>query len=898
MTDNSSYQPYNRDHIPPMKRPQLGGGDLNAFDPSNLEFTPYHIHNGLDSPKISASNLIGSANDWQFTGLFSASSSTQVSWTSGTLTTRDGTSYTISSGSTGTMSGLTYIYFDSTASTTLQSTTDPATAVGDGKVLIGVANVNGNGSDGGSHPMGITFSPDKTFIYVSGNSATRKYDINFNLLATNATLGASSGVTAPNITSDANFLYIADGAKVYKLNADDLTSALNTSLTIDGVTISPDGLYLYGVDSVNSKLYKLNTSDLTQAVTAANTGANPISVGVSPSGATVYVRTIGGGLGGMQKFTASTLAAGTFTNTSGSGATGSLAVSPDGNGIYATSTTAKVDKFNTSLALTVAGVLSGGSHPLGVTVSTDNSFVYVVDNTANLLYKLNAADLSEAVSHVAYPATPVNLIADANYLYIINSNSTLRRYNASDLTLSLFIPQNAIFQIFGGSGGIRINGSEIAPGSIPTSALISGAIKAKTATFVVGPSSNSDSSTYDYVTDGTDDDVQIQAAIDALPSTGGSICLREGTYTLGSATVTIAKNGVEIFGVGQGTIITCKTSFNKVFFKLGHASTQYYNCIIKDIYFDGNKSASGANDLPIIDNNTLSKPIINATYQQCYFVNIFAGVMLCASSGFDRFLNNYIADWQGSGAGTFAGYCIGGDAICINNNFVASGTNSGVFKGSTIGSGGGIFSNNIVSLPASYNGALITTGFRVSGNEIKMTSGSISSSAKIIQLVENVEGNNISCGASADVSSVGIKAYLNVENNNIINVGTGVTFTSSTVCKVIGNDINVRGHGINVDTIASSTTDAHIVSLNRIAAGSATTNTYSGILISANGIRVVINGNSLSNSSSVVLMRYGIADTGGTNCTSVVTNNIVYNAGTQDILIQTAASIVSNNLTL
>lgn len=38
-----------------------------------------------------------------------------------------------------------------------------------------------------------------------------------------------------------------------------------------------------------------------------------------------------------------------------------------------------------------------------------------------------------------------------------------------------------------------------------------------------------------YTTDGTDDDVQIQAAIDALPATGGIVTLLDGTYTIGEA---------------------------------------------------------------------------------------------------------------------------------------------------------------------------------------------------------------------------------------------------------------------------------------------------------------------------------------------------------------------------
>lgn len=462
MTDQSSYYPYNKDHIPPVK-PLPKRGVLQSFDPAKLEFVPLHVHNGQDSPKVSYNNLIDApnVNEWIFDGVFSPSSNTTVAWSAGTLQFSDGSTFEISAGSTGVMTTVTYIYFDSSISET-------AFQVGTSADFGGTNNL-------GAASMGITFSPNGQFIYVSGASTTKRYNTNFTLLATNTTVGASGSIGVPNIAASYSFLYVADGSKVYKLNALDLTSVLETTLAIDGVILSPDGLYLYGIDNVNSRLYKLNTSDLTQATTLASTGLNPVSVGVSPNGLTVYVLVQGGGLSSIQKFTASNLAAGTLTNTSGNNAK-ALAVSPDGNAIYATNFTAKVDAFNTSLSLTIAGTLAGGSQPFGVTVSTDNSFVYVVDQSANRLYKLNASDLSE-VTHVSVPISPSSVLAssDGSYIYVTSRNSTIRKYNASDLSLLSVAPfiltldtiiigvaqnvassKNAIFEIFGGNA---LNGS-------------------------------------------------------------------------------------------------------------------------------------------------------------------------------------------------------------------------------------------------------------------------------------------------------------------------------------------------------------------------------------------------------------------------------------------------------
>lgn len=58
--------------------------------------------------------------------------------------------------------------------------------------------------------------------------------------------------------------------------------------------------------------------------------------------------------------------------------------------------------------------------------------------------------------------------------------------------------------------------------------------------------------TPDYVVDGTADDVQAQAALDALPSTGGEIVFYGGDYNF-AATVTRAINNVTILGSGKST---------------------------------------------------------------------------------------------------------------------------------------------------------------------------------------------------------------------------------------------------------------------------------------------------------------------------------------------------------
>lgn len=97
------------------------------------------------SGNLTSSLITGASTDlslqrWTTNIVFSSASATQVNWTSGTITTSGGNSYTISSGNTGAMAALTYIYLDTgVSSTVLQKTTVYSTAVGNGKILIAAA---------------------------------------------------------------------------------------------------------------------------------------------------------------------------------------------------------------------------------------------------------------------------------------------------------------------------------------------------------------------------------------------------------------------------------------------------------------------------------------------------------------------------------------------------------------------------------------------------------------------------------------------------------------------------------------------------------------------------------------------------------------------------------------
>lgn len=87
-----------------------------------------------------------------------------------------------------------------------------------------------------------------------------------------------------------------------------------------------------------------------------------------------------------------------------------------------------------------------------------------------------------------------------------------------------------------------------------TGALLGGAGK-RTCRFVIGTSTAGwTQEDCDYLCDGTDDQVEINAAIQALPSGGGEIVILDGTYNL-SAPITPNKYNVSIKGSGISTCL-------------------------------------------------------------------------------------------------------------------------------------------------------------------------------------------------------------------------------------------------------------------------------------------------------------------------------------------------------
>jgi len=112
---------------------------------------------------------------------------------------------------------------------------------------------------------------------------------------------------------------------------------------------------------------------------------------------------------------------------------------------------------------------------------------------------------------------------------------------------------------------------------------------------VVASSTTSRSSSADYVCDGVADDVQIQQAINALPVTGGTVYLTDGTFNLSANIDLGAKIHTKLVGSGPGTILKMANGANVGAIR----GLQAFDLTFADFAIDGNNAITRREWAPV-----------------------------------------------------------------------------------------------------------------------------------------------------------------------------------------------------------------------------------------------------------------------------------------------------------
>lgn len=261
------------------------GATESVFNSNNSAAKAYILSSGIAKfQSVTLSNSViltdlASGSDlafqgWQFSGTYSSTDADTVAWTAGTLTFQNGVTYSITGSNTGNMSALTYIYFDRAVSTTaFQVTTTAATAIGQNKRLVAVAQNNSDATSKAQFQVFGGTGGQTLFVdNLAANSAsTNEFVSNTaqiaNLIVTNAKINdlAVSKLTAGTISSKIFTLAVAAGTgDVYFAGG-----------TIDAAAWTATNGFILGLDDSDNDEVKFyignSTSSFDYNVTTADT---------------------------------------------------------------------------------------------------------------------------------------------------------------------------------------------------------------------------------------------------------------------------------------------------------------------------------------------------------------------------------------------------------------------------------------------------------------------------------------------------------------------------------------------------------------------------------------------------------------------------------------------------
>lgn len=239
----------------------------------------------------------------------------------------------------------------------------------------------------------------------------------------------------------------------------------------------------------------------------------------------------------------------------------------------------------------------------------------------------------------------------------------------------------------------------------------------------------------DFQCTGSNDDVQIQAAINALPAGsnsstgfytggGGRIQLSDGAFTLG-APLSWSNSNIVVAGVGGATLMTIPTSFNANFFNIGvtGSANTTWNTRFENFVVNGNTTNQTTGNIFNLT-NTVNTYITGVTASQVFNYVL----VLNKASGGDNY-NNWVDKcvWGGN-IGGFVNEVATETNVYMNSYFFGAVGYAGGAYPFNVGGGGCSIINNQIGGNSNANNqnAYIRCGnsnaIRVIGNNFNNTS--------------------------------------------------------------------------------------------------------------------------------------------------------------------------------
>lgn len=381
----------------------------------------------------------------------------------------------------------------------------------------------------------------------------------------------------------------------------------------------------------------------------------------------------------------------------------------------------------------------------------------------------------------------------------------------------------------------------------------------RTATYIVAASDSVHKYEADYFCDGTNDHVQIQTAIDALPATGGEVLLLDGTYNVEVALVLDSYQ--TLAGCGRNTLLTTSIADLHIITATGGSGTEKVGVVVRDLFVDGD-SLTG--DYGIIFRYVDYSQILNcwgtgfdleAIFIDTSDNNVISGNITWGNNGGlyieESTYNTLTANVVQGNSGTGLEVYTSSHYNTVVGNTCSGNTENGIEVQ------GSCYHNSITGNNCCGNG----------WNGIRLYDG----------YGNLVSGNQCSENTLDGISVEADPATVITGNASLYNLQHGIYVASAWNITVSGNAVSAnQNHGIYLDTVTNSVVSGNMTDHN----SQETTNTWDNIFLAGGCDDNLISDNLVRRGTYGNRSRYGINVSAASCDRNRIFDNDLYDGGT------------------
>jgi len=396
----------------------------------------------------------------------------------------------------------------------------------------------------------------------------------------------------------------------------------------------------------------------------------------------------------------------------------------------------------------------------------------------------------------------------------------------------------------------------------------------------------------DYNCDGTADEVEINEALSNLPSGGGIVRLKKGTYNI-AGSIDMLKSSVIFQGEGKSTKIFLSNSGNVDIIRVGNGTTIVNDCVVEDLMVDGNRANQTSLGSAVLIYGSSGTKALRNIVRNCRLTNCLTDCVKLIYSDKGIVSGNIIDEnTGGTGIGVFSGTSHTNDIIgnvlihnlygfyCNNhynnvcgNTFVDN-TSYGVYLNGTVNNN--ISGNWFGSIAYFQTGVYLAASAArnsITGNTFYQPYRAVFGAADV-----NVIGNVI-CGNSIYLANQEAIYMQAGANQNSISDNT-IRSTAQHAIRIRGSK-NIIANNMLIDN------------------GTGTNNTYSDIFLDDNGTTFstynVVTGNNCQ-AAAANKVAYHIRENATGDDFNLVMGNVCKDGVTAQISLQGTNSVRGTNI--